>query len=121
MTPPTKNIVFDIVGTCVPYDAFFAAIETRLGPQLRSHCINPRLFGFAWMETAEREFTYLDISGRYVPFWSVFQPPIPAHPLDVGNRFKTLGPSLPMRIPRFWSRVIAIYRRGRASKSVGRS
>jgi len=76
MSPPTKkkNIVFDIVGTCVGYDNFFEALETRLGDRLRSEGIKPRLFGFSWMETAERECTYLDISGRYVPFWSVFQP-----------------------------------------------
>lgn len=69
-----KHVVFDIVGTCVSYDAFFAAIESRLGDRLRAQGILPRLFGYAWMECAEREFAYLDISGRYRPFWEVFQP-----------------------------------------------
>ncbi|ORY68659.1 2-haloalkanoic acid dehalogenase [Pseudomassariella vexata] len=69
-----KHVVFDIVGTCVSYDNFFSAIESRLGDRLRAEGIKPKLFGFAWMECAEREFAYLDLSGRYVPFWSTFQP-----------------------------------------------
>lgn len=69
-----KHVVFDVVGTCVSYEAFFEGIESRMGDRLRSEGIKPRLFGFAWMEAAERESSYLDRSGRYVPFWSVFQP-----------------------------------------------
>lgn len=74
MTAHKKHVVFDVVGTCVSYDNFFDAIETRLGPKLRAEGIQSRFFGFSWMETAEREYTYLSISGAYVPFWSVFKP-----------------------------------------------
>lgn len=74
MATKGKHVVFDVVGTCVSYDNFFKAIESRLGAQLKAEGIKPKLFGFAWMEAAEREFSYLDMSGRYVPFWTVFQP-----------------------------------------------
>lgn len=74
MASSDKHVVFDVVGTCVSYDAFFDGIEARMGERLRAEGIKPRLFGFAWMEAAERECSYLDRSSRYVPFWSVFQP-----------------------------------------------
>jgi len=54
-----KHVVFDVVGTCVSYDAFYEGIEDHMGPKLRKNGIKPSLFGFAWMESAEREFTYL--------------------------------------------------------------
>jgi len=74
MAKSQKNIVFDVVGTCVSYDNFFDAIDERLGDKLRAEGIKPRLFGFAWMEAAEREYTYLSISGRYISFFDVFRP-----------------------------------------------
>lgn len=74
MASTGKHVVFDVVGTCVSYEAFFDGIEERMGERLRVEGIKPRLFGFAWMEAAERECSYLDRSGRYVPFWTVFQP-----------------------------------------------
>ena len=69
---PSKHVVFDVVGTCFTFDAFFAAIETRLGDRLRAHNINPQLFGYAWMEAAEREYAYLSMSHRYRPFLDIF-------------------------------------------------
>lgn len=69
---PSKHVVFDVVGTCFTFDAFFAAIETRLGDGLRAHNVNPQLFGYAWMEAAEREYAYLSMSHRYRPFLDIF-------------------------------------------------
>lgn len=69
-----KHIVFDIVGTCVGYDAFYSAIEERLGDKLRGQGIKPELFGYAWMETAERECISFDVWGRYVQFKKIFGP-----------------------------------------------
>lgn len=68
-----KHIVFDVVGTLVSYEHFFVVIEERLGSQLQPHNIPARLLGFAWLESAEREYTYLSLSGKYVPFAQVFQ------------------------------------------------
>ncbi|ORY58577.1 putative 2-haloalkanoic acid dehalogenase [Pseudomassariella vexata] len=69
----SKHVVFDVVGTCVGYGAFFAGIEKHIGPRLREHGIPSQLFGFAWMESSEREFTFLSISERYVPYKDVFK------------------------------------------------
>lgn len=68
-----KHIVFDIVGTLVSHEHFYDVITTRLGPALAPHNVSGRLLGYAWLETAEREYTYLSLSGRYVPFAQVFQ------------------------------------------------
>lgn len=75
MAPQTqpKHIVFDIVGTLVSHEHFYNVINARLGASLEPHNISARLFGFAWLESAEREYTYLSLSGRYVPFAKVFK------------------------------------------------
>jgi len=67
------HVVFDVVGTCFSYDRFFAAIEARLGSKLLAAGIKPKLFGYTWTEVAEREYTYLSMSGRYVSFAHVFR------------------------------------------------
>jgi 2-haloacid dehalogenase len=69
----SKQIVFDIVGTLVSHDHFYAVIDQRLGPALKPHNISAQLFGFAWLESAEREYTFLSLSGKYVPFAQVFE------------------------------------------------
>ncbi|KAH0103401.1 2-haloalkanoic acid dehalogenase, partial [Aureobasidium melanogenum] len=50
----------------------FANIEKVLGPRLLANNITPKIFGFAWLESSEREFTYLSISSRYKPYKQVF-------------------------------------------------
>ncbi|KAK2008864.1 haloacid dehalogenase-like hydrolase [Colletotrichum eremochloae] len=67
-----KNVVFDVVGTLVSYEHIFEAIDQRLGEKLRAQGIKPRLLGWCWLEVAEREFTYLSMSGRYAVFNKVF-------------------------------------------------
>lgn len=69
----SKNVVFDIVGTLVCYDHLYDAIDRRLGDRLRAEGIKPWLLGHTWMETAEREYTNLSISGRYKAFGDVFE------------------------------------------------
>ncbi|KAI1337499.1 putative 2-haloalkanoic acid dehalogenase [Xylariaceae sp. FL0016] len=70
---PRKHIVFDVVGTCVGYGAFFDGVAAQIGPRLLARGIPPQLFGFAWMESAEREFTFLSVSGRYRAYRDVFR------------------------------------------------
>lgn len=74
MVTGSKNVVFDIVGTCVSYDHFFEQLDARLGAKLRAEGIKPKLLAWAWMECAEREYSYLGLSGRYVAFWPTFKP-----------------------------------------------
>ena len=74
MSNTKNNVVFDVVGTCVSYDVFVDAIDEQLGAKLRAQGIKPKLLAYAWMEAAEKEYTYLSISGGYKPFGAVFQP-----------------------------------------------
>ncbi|RYP52301.1 hypothetical protein DL768_002513 [Monosporascus sp. mg162] len=67
---PSKNIAFDVVGTLVSYDHLFEAIESVCGSRLKEVGIQPRLLGCCWLEMAEREYTYLSLSGRYAPFFT---------------------------------------------------
>ncbi|PYI08728.1 2-haloalkanoic acid dehalogenase [Aspergillus sclerotiicarbonarius CBS 121057] len=73
MAATNKHVVFDVVGTCVSYDAFYDAIESRIGDKLRSHNVGSRIFGYAWMEAGEKEYTYLSLSDHYVKFFDVFR------------------------------------------------
>lgn len=68
-----KHVVFDIVGTCVSFDAFFDGIEKAIGDKLRPHNITSKFFGYSWMTAAELEFTFLSISERYKPYNSVLK------------------------------------------------
>lgn len=70
---PKKHVVFDVVGTCVGYQAFFDGVEKTIGSQLVAAGLSSQLFAFAWMESAEREFTYLSVSERYVPYLTVMK------------------------------------------------
>ena len=69
-----KNIVFDVVGTLVGYEKLYEVTEARLGPKMRAQGIGPTsMFGYMWIEVAEREYTYLSMSGAYVPYAQVFE------------------------------------------------
>jgi len=68
-----KTIVFDIVGTLVSHAYFYDAIAQRLPALQKDHNISPQLLGFAWLECAERERTYVSLSGKYLPFAKVFE------------------------------------------------
>lgn len=73
MSSLKKHIVFDIVGTCVSFDAFFDGIEQVIGPRLLVHNVTAKFFGFTWMQAAELEYTMLLMSGRYTPYKEVFK------------------------------------------------
>lgn len=70
--PATKDVVFDVVGTLVAHERLFEALDERLGDKLEAAGINSKLLGMCWIETAEREYTYLSLSGRYKPFYEIF-------------------------------------------------
>ncbi|KAF2716171.1 HAD-like protein [Polychaeton citri CBS 116435] len=73
MTKPLKHVVFDVVGTCVSFDAYYERIETILGAKLRQNIMTPQHFGFTWQTAAELEFTFLSISGSYKPYKEVLR------------------------------------------------
>ncbi|KAJ5332539.1 uncharacterized protein N7506_006322 [Penicillium brevicompactum] len=68
---PAKHVVFDVVGTCVSFDAFYNTIHRVIGERLLAKNITARSFGFTWMTAAELEFTFLSISERYRPYKDV--------------------------------------------------
>lgn len=68
-TSSRKHVVWDIVGTVVSYQAAWDEIDVRLGSKLRAHGIDPHFFGFAWNEVAEREYTFLSMSGKYCRYY----------------------------------------------------
>lgn len=70
---PQKHVVFDVVGTCVSFDAFYNCIDRVIGDRLRAHSITAQAFGYSWMTAAELEFTFLSISERYRPYKGVLQ------------------------------------------------
>ncbi|KPI36674.1 uncharacterized protein AB675_10057 [Cyphellophora attinorum] len=68
-----KHVVWDIVGTCVSYDAPVRTVTALLGPVLSKHNILPATFVHLLNETAEREYTFLSISNRYTPYFTVMR------------------------------------------------
>lgn len=73
MAAPKGNVVFDVVGTLVGYERMFRATDERLGDKLRAEGIKPMLLCQMWLEVAEREYSYLSVSGKYVGFARVLQ------------------------------------------------
>ncbi|KAK0118312.1 hypothetical protein ONS95_012606 [Cadophora gregata] len=70
---PKKHIVFDVVGTCVSFDAFYDRIDQILGPRLKAQHVNAKHFGYTWKEAAELEFYFLLYSDRYTPYNEIFK------------------------------------------------
>lgn len=67
------NVVFDVEGTLVGYESMFNATGQPLGDNLRAEGNKPLLLCKMWLETAEREYTYPSMSGRYVGFAQVVE------------------------------------------------
>ncbi|GIK07308.1 hypothetical protein Aspvir_002970 [Aspergillus viridinutans] len=68
-----KHIIFDVVGTCVSFDAYSDAIADAIGPKLTTYGITAKHFGYSWMTAAELEFTFLSISESYRPYKDVMR------------------------------------------------
>ena len=69
----TKNIVFDVVGTLAGYDKLHDAMEVTLGDRLRAEGIKIPMLCYLWTGEAGREYTNLNLSGGYVPYFKVFE------------------------------------------------
>lgn len=68
-----KHVVFDVVGTCVSFDAYFDRIDHVLGSRLQSHNISAKHFGFSWQTAAELEYTFLSVAESYRPYKEVLK------------------------------------------------
>jgi 2-haloacid dehalogenase len=73
MPEPQKHVVFDVVGTCVGFDAYYERIDSVLGEKLRQHAMTAQHFGFTWQTAAELEFTFLSIQGSYKVYKDVLR------------------------------------------------
>lgn len=71
--PSAKHIVFDIEGTLVAHDHVIEVVEEIMGDRLRAAGVQPKMLVHLWFEVAEREYTYLSVSDRYIPFIQVFK------------------------------------------------
>lgn len=69
----TKFVCFDVLGTCFGFEAAIQAIDTRLGPQLKSVGIDSKTLFFSWFYAAQRDFTYTSIVGSYTPMIQILQ------------------------------------------------
>jgi 2-haloacid dehalogenase len=73
MPEAQKHVVFDVVGTCVGFDAYYERIQSVLGEKLRKHTMTAQHFGFTWQTAAELEFTFLSIQGSYKAYKDVLR------------------------------------------------
>lgn len=71
--PPKGSISFDVLGTCFNFTTITHALSARLGPTLQQHSIDPKTLTFAWFYAAQRDFTYLSLSGAYAPIAQVLR------------------------------------------------
>ncbi|KAF4123825.1 2-haloacid dehalogenase [Geosmithia morbida] len=73
MAEQANHVVFDVVGTCVSFDAYYETIENVMGGKLRQHGMTAKHFGFTWQTAAELEFTFLSVAGSYLAYKDVMR------------------------------------------------
>lgn len=69
----TKSASFDVLGTCFSFDGAIKAITTRLGPKLSTANIDAKTLCFSWFFAAQRDFTYVSMTGSYTPIAQILQ------------------------------------------------
>ncbi|KAI4699132.1 hypothetical protein J4E81_005024 [Alternaria sp. BMP 2799] len=69
----TKSASFDVIGTCFAFSAPITTIQSRLGPKLSTAAVDPKTLFFSWFYAAQRDFTYVSMSGSYVPIAQVLK------------------------------------------------
>ncbi|EUC40426.1 hypothetical protein COCMIDRAFT_108829 [Bipolaris oryzae ATCC 44560] len=69
----TRSASFDVIGTCFGFSAPIQAIHSRLGPKLKTADVDPKTLFFSWFYAAQRDFTYVSMTGSYVPIAQVLK------------------------------------------------
>ncbi|KAL6708083.1 hypothetical protein ACN47E_003517 [Coniothyrium glycines] len=69
----TNSASFDVIGTCFDFGVPIKAIHDRLGPKLSTAAVDPKTLFFSWFYAAQRDFTYVSISGSYKPIAQVLK------------------------------------------------
>ncbi|CAN9384349.1 unnamed protein product [Alternaria alternata] len=69
----TKSASFDVIGTCFAFDVPISTIHSRLGPKLVTAAVDPKTLFFSWFYAAQRDFTYVSMTGAYVPIAQILK------------------------------------------------
>ena len=69
----TKSASFDVIGTCFAFNTPISAIQSRLGSKLSTAAVDPKTLFFSWFYAAQRDFTYVSMTGSYVPIAQVLK------------------------------------------------
>lgn len=69
----TKSASFDVIGTCFAFSVPISTIQSRLGPKLSTAAVDPKTLFFSWFYAAQRDFTYVSMTGSYVPIAQVLE------------------------------------------------
>ncbi|KAK4691870.1 hypothetical protein P7C70_g9249, partial [Phenoliferia sp. Uapishka_3] len=75
-------VVFDVLGTCFSFDASVNALRALLGAELAAAGANPVLIVDDWFHSAQRDFTYVSMSGN--PIGIVLKACLPRNLLMAG-------------------------------------
>jgi 2-haloacid dehalogenase len=68
-----KSASFDVIGTCFGFSAPISTIQARLGPKLTTAAVDPKTLFFSWFYAAQRDFTYVSMTGSYVPIAQILK------------------------------------------------
>ncbi|CAG5152898.1 uncharacterized protein ALTATR162_LOCUS2955 [Alternaria atra] len=69
----TKSASFDVIGTCFTFNTPISTIQSRLGSKLSTAAVDPKTLFFSWFYAAQRDFTYVSMTGSYVPIAQVLK------------------------------------------------
>lgn len=69
----TKSASFDVIGTCFAFNTPISTIQSRLGSKLSTAAVDPKTLFFSWFYAAQRDFTYVSMTGSYVPIAQVLK------------------------------------------------
>ncbi|EOA86253.1 hypothetical protein ACJQWK_11906 [Exserohilum turcicum] len=69
----TKSASFDVIGTCFEFSAPIQAIQARLGQKLQVGSVDAKTLFFSWFYAAQRDFTYVSMTGSYVPIAQILR------------------------------------------------
>ncbi|KAK9893194.1 HAD-like protein [Cystobasidium minutum MCA 4210] len=67
-----KVVAFDILGTCFCFDNLIQALDEEFGPEIKNAGTTPFHMMMSWFYATQRDSTYLNLCGQYIPIGKVF-------------------------------------------------
>lgn len=68
-----KSACFDVLGTSFSFEKAIDVIDARLGSKLAQVGATPKGLLFSWFYAAQRDFTYVSMTGHYSPIAQVLK------------------------------------------------